>query len=450
MRDIFECYPEYVKIDSEILSSYPSKWTLARLKHVSSIKGRIGFRGYTVNDIVDEGQGAITLSPSNIVEGKLNLDKKTYVSWDKYYESPEIMVNIQDIIFCKTGSSYGKSTMVQTLSEPMTINPQLVIIKPNSIVPKYLAYLMESSFIKDQVELIVGGGTMPTISQEAIMTMNILIPSVDEQIKVNRFLDNKCEQIEQLIKEKNKLIGLLEEKRQSMITEVVTKGLNPNVQMNDLHDSWIPQIPDCWGISKVSYYSKVLTGGTPDKSNDTYWLNGSINWMASGEVNKEFIFEVESKITEEGLANSNARMLPLNTVMIALNGQGKTKGKVAVLQVETTCNQSLAGFICDEANLHYLYLYYFLKSKYKEVRGLVGDGLRDGLSIGILKSLKIPLPSINEQLEIASFLKFLDNEISCLIKGIEESIFLLKEYRQSLIYEAVTGKIDVRDFEVKA
>lgn len=197
-------------------------------------------------------------------------------------------------------------------------------------------------------------------------------------------------------------------------------------------------IPENWYVAKINYFSKLQTGGTPNKDIIEYWENGNVNWMSSGEVNNEFIFKTKHKITELGMKNSNASILPINSVMMALNGQGKTKGTVAVLKVETTCNQSLAAFITDENHLHYLYLYYFLKYNYKFIRGLVGDGLRDGISMGLLKSLKICLPTYEEQRTIGEFLYKKEQEIKTLIEQKESLIRLLEQQRQSIITEAVT------------
>lgn len=116
-------------ITDEIPFEIPNSWEWVRLGNVCNIFGRIGFRGYTKNDIVNEGEGAITISPSNIKNSRTVFRNNTYVSWQKYYESPEIMINEQDIILVKTGSSYGKSALVTNLTEKATINPQLVVLK---------------------------------------------------------------------------------------------------------------------------------------------------------------------------------------------------------------------------------------------------------------------------------------------------------------------------------
>lgn len=160
--------------------------------------------------------------------------------------------------------------------------------------------------------------------------------------------------------------------------------------------------------------------------------------MSSGEVNKRRVYEVDGKITLDGLQNSNAKILPIHSVMIALNGQGKTKGTVATLEIETTCNQSLAAFLCDESRLHYNYLFYYLDSTYREIRGLVGDDLRDGLSLGLLKSLYVPFPPIPEQCAVAAFLDRETAKIDALIERKERLIVLLQEKRAALISHAVT------------
>lgn len=200
----------------------------------------------------------------------------------------------------------------------------------------------------------------------------------------------------------------------------------------------IGHIPQNWYIAKIKYFAGLQAGGTPSKDKPEYWEDGNINWMSSGEVNNEFVYETKNKITELGLRNSNATLLPTNSVMMALNGQGKTKGTVAILKVETTCNQSLVAFITNEINLHYLYLYYFLKYNYKFIRGLVGDGLRDGISLGLLKSLKICIPTYDEQKKIGDFLYRKEKEIKALISQKEKLIKLLEKQRQSIITEAVT------------
>jgi type I restriction enzyme, S subunit len=206
----------------EWIGEIPEHWDTKKIKHVASIFGRIGFRGYTVNDIVSEGEGAITLSPSNIQNGKLNLEKLTYLSWEKYYESPEIMIAENDVIFCKTGSSYGKAALVEKVDYPMTLNPQLIVIKVKKISSAYLSYIFQTPLIKNQVETIVAGGTMPTISQESLLSMKFVEPPLKEQEEIVEYLKEYNSEYDKILDSLSKQIQRLKEYRKALIYETLT------------------------------------------------------------------------------------------------------------------------------------------------------------------------------------------------------------------------------------
>jgi len=201
---------------------------------------------------------------------------------------------------------------------------------------------------------------------------------------------------------------------------------------------WVKTIPSHWSFAKIAHFSDLRTGGTPRKNVLAYWENGTIPWMTSGEVNEKNIYKTKSHITESGLNNSNANLLPENSVMIALSGQGKTKATVAILKTIAACSQSLAAFVCNENRLHYRYLFYYLERNYKNIRGLVGDNLRDGLSLTKLREFRSPIPPFPEQCAIANFLDRKTAQIDTLIEKKQHQIELLHEHRTTLINQAVT------------
>ena len=157
-------------------------------------------------------------------------------------------------------------------------------------------------------------------------------------------------------------------------------------------------------IVKLGNVSELKSGGTPKTENLEYWENGIIPWMSSGEVNKGNIYETEKKITKEGYENSNTKMLPKNTVVIALAGQGKTRGTVAITRIELCTNQSLCGIIPNE-KLNSDYLYHYLKTQYENLRQLSsGDGTRGGLNLKMIDNYLIPLPLLEVQKRIVEVL----------------------------------------------
>ena len=211
-------------------------------------------------------------------------------------------------------------------------------------------------------------------------------------------------------------------------------------RMKESGIDWIGQIPEEWESGKVKYFSKISAGATPDRNNLLFW-NGKINWMSSGEVNQEIVKYTAETITNLALKKSSTKLLPIGTVMLAMNGQGKTKGTVAILAIETASNQSLASFIVDGNRLNNQYLYYFFKAGYSYIRGLKGED-RDGLNLQLVSNITVLLFDINEQQKIADYL---DKKIAQLDRAkrlLEKQIQKLKDYRASLIYETVTKGLD--------
>ena len=206
----------------EWIGDVPKHWEVCKLKHYSQVFGRIGFRGYNQTDLVNEGEGAITLSPSNMQNGILNYDKCSYLSWKKYYESPEIMIYNDDVLFVKTGSTYGKISYVADLPMEATINPQIVVFKNIKGNNKYLYYLLSNDIVQMQVSLTVGGSTIPTLSQESILNYIVPLAPKVEQAAIASYLDHKCATIDVSISNAQHQIDLLQEYKQSLITEVVT------------------------------------------------------------------------------------------------------------------------------------------------------------------------------------------------------------------------------------
>lgn len=206
----------------EWIGMIPKHWEIKRLKYVMHSYGRIGFRGYGTDDIVDEGQGAITLSPSNIQDSSMDYSKKTYLSWSKYYESPEIMIKNGDVLMVKTGSSYGKCAVVKGLPMECTINPQLVVFKEHKELPEFLAYSFQTTYAKCFINTSVIGGTIPTISQEKINNYIFPFPPKTEQQAIVAYLDKEMQRFDSAITNCQRQITLLQERKQIIINEVVT------------------------------------------------------------------------------------------------------------------------------------------------------------------------------------------------------------------------------------
>ena len=187
----------------------PNNFTTSKLDQLCNIIGRIGFRGYTRNDLVEAGQGAITLSPTNIVNGVVSFEKNTYISWDKYEESPEIKICEGDVLLTKTGSTVGKVGIVLELPEKATINPQLVVLKNLKVNNWYITYLLRDSAYQEIIREKSGGSAVPTISQKILSTISIPVPplALQEQFAARiEQIEEQKKAVEQTIAELQTLL----------------------------------------------------------------------------------------------------------------------------------------------------------------------------------------------------------------------------------------------------
>ena len=171
-------------------------WEYKKLDDICTIVGRIGFRGYTKADLVDSpNDGAITLSPSNITNGELDFSKCTYISWDKYNESPEIMLTKGDVVLVKT-ASIGKCAVVKELPHKATLNPQFVVLKGIIGEPNFIGYYLKSPVAQITIKQMAGGVAIPTLSQKKLGTMLIPSPPLSEQQSIVDYLDSAFAKID--------------------------------------------------------------------------------------------------------------------------------------------------------------------------------------------------------------------------------------------------------------
>jgi len=182
---------------------------------------------------------------------------------------------------------------------------------------------------------------------------------------------------------------------------------------------------------------KIYSGGTPKTGVAEYWGNGTIPWMASGEVNLKTVYKTKKYISEAGLKNSSAKFVPKNSVVIALAGQGKTRGKVARTRIDLTTNQSLASITFNDSNINSDYVFHFLKTQYENLRQISsGGGTRGGLNLKMISNYKLPIPSLAEQERIVTILNKFDTLTNSISEGLPREIELRQkqyEYYRDLL-----------------
>ncbi|ELA9892391.1 restriction endonuclease subunit S [Vibrio parahaemolyticus] len=440
----YQAYPEYKDSEVDWVGYIPLDWQVTRLKYVASIFGRIGFRGYTVNDIVGEGEGAIVLSPSNIVGDKFTLAKTSFLSWQKYYESPEIMVEKNDVLLVKTGSTYGKSTIVTDVDSPMTINPQMALIKNTTIDSRFLAYLFNSSLIKAKIDVNNTGSGMPTMTQENINNFPIPRPNSKLDTQIANFLDHETAKIDTLIEKQQQLIKLLKEKRQAVISHAVTKGFNPHAPMKDSGVEWLGEVPEHWVTKSYRYACKIYRGKFGHRPrNDPAFYDGDYPFIQTGDVARagKMITSYSQTLNEKGKEVS--QLFPAGTLMMAI---AANIGDTAILGFKAYAPDSVVGFK-PYADLDIEFLRYSFMAALPALEQTSTQSTQANLNVDRIGAVKAVFPAYDEQREIVQYLDGLLNQYDSIEKRCKEAIALMQERRTALISAAVTGKIDVRNWK---
>ena len=282
-----------------------------------------------------------------------------------------------------------------------------------------------------------------TITSDMFKMIVTPVPPIQEQQIIGNFLDRKCTQIDALIANEEQQIAKLKAYKQSVITETVTKGLDPDVPMKDSGVEWIGEIPEHWKTPQIKYMANIGSGSTPDRNNPDYW-NGSIKWLKTGELQNNVITDSEEYITEIALSKTSVRLFPINTVLIAMYGQGKTRGMTALLKEPCTTNQACAGLTICSDNITANYLWKCLIGAYIGIREIAQGSGQPNLNVSLISSFQIPLPStIDEQNQIVDYLDQKCEQIDRLIAIKQQKIEKIQQYKKSIIYEYVTGKREV-------
>ena len=405
------------------IGQIPEEWEVSKLEQYVDIYGRIGFRGYTTNDIVNEGEGAISYSPSNIIDYSVIDNNNTYISWSKYDESPEIQIKTGDVLYVKTGSSYGKTGIVNKISNKATINPQLVVLKPKKNTDSRLInYFLNSSVGKDQSELIVGGSTIPTITQENIKKMIFPKMSFEEQQKIADFLDKKTAQLDKVKALLEEQIQKLKDYRASLIYETVTKGLDKTVPMKDSGIDWIGQIPQGWGVSRLKYFFDIYAGGDIDERNtvDEYSENHPYP-VISNSLENEGILGYTNNFRFQGDS-------------VTVTGRGDV-GKAVYRNIKFYPVVRL--LVCTpKMQVDCRFATYWINSAIIEKNQTAVSQL----TIQMLGELIFTNVPYVEQKKIADFLDKRTVQIDKLIQIKNQQIKNINKQRQTLIYDYVTGK----------
>lgn len=279
-----------------------------------------------------------------------------------------------------------------------------------------------------------------TLSYEEFSALPLLLPKKVEQRRIADYLDRKCSQIDTIIARQQEVIEKLKAYKLSVITEAVTKGLNPHVPMKDSGVEWIGEIPEHWKLAKLKKYCHPQTGITPSTSN-AEWFDGEVQWFTPGDFNGNYhLVKSKRTLSTKALESSVAVVVPANTVMIICIGA--TAGKVGLADVECSFNQQITALLTNSLNPKFLMYWMIANTKFiRETALFTTLPILNNQTIG--DYLLLFPANEDEEKQIVDFLDEKCNKIDSTITARENVINKLSEYKKSLIYEVVTGKKEV-------
>jgi type I restriction enzyme S subunit len=323
---------------------------------------------------------------------------------------------------------------------------ELIVLRPEEDVnAKFLYYLTQSDRFRRAGEAaMLGSGGQKRVPDLFVKDFAAQWPAKDSQIAIASYLDAETDRIDGLIEEKQRLTGMLVELRGGVIRER-TMGADSKGDRVSTGDVFMPQLPAGWDLVALGRYSRITNGSTPLKDNLAYWQGGHFPWLNSSVVNRDEVTEGSELVTAEALRQCHLPIVPQGSVLVALTGQGKTRGQATVLRIEATINQHLAAIVCDEDHLDGEFVFWTLTGQYAALR-MVSDGqggTKGALTCDELGRFRIPKPPIHVQRSISKALYEEARRIDELLKHVEAEIALLQELRSATITDAVLGRMNL-------
>ena len=422
----FPRYPKYKPSGVEWLGDVPDHWGVKRLKGLCRL----------VTEKADSRSRAVALEHIESGTGRLVGDSGEF-------EGEGTAFVRGDLLFGKLRPYLAKAWVADFDGEAVG---DFHVMRPTRELSQ--RYLLYTTLNRDFIQLVDGstyGSKMPRASWDFVGCMPVCEPSLTEQRAIAAFLDSETAKIDALIAEQEKLIELLAEKRQAVISHAVTKGLNPAAPMKPSGVEWLGDVPAHWHVTKMKWVARMESGHTPDKKVTAYWEDGSIPWVSLNDTgylqDHDYIAETAYNVTELGIANSSAHLLPPRSVVFSRDA---TIGRCAITTREMAVSQHFIAWVCGDTVVPE-YLLLRLRSMSFELERLTTGATLKTIGMPEVRTLVTPLPPRAEQLAIAEYVGSQKLSLDGLLSEAKQAIILLRERRSALISAAVTGQIDVRN-----
>lgn len=415
-------YEKYKNSGVEWIGEVPAHWERQMFKNFVSLKSNPSFSSNKIGlENIESGTGKFCATGSIFEGNGISFEKGDIV----YGKLRPYLMKVWEAEF--GGNAVGDF---------------YVFSSTNKSHSTYLKYVMLSEGFTQIVNGSTYGAKMPRVASQFILSLPYELPPLKEQQAIASYLDSQCSKIDEMIEAKSKQIDDLKDYRKSLISEVVTKGLNPNVEMKESGVEWLGIIPLSWSIKPLKALFKLNTGSTPKAFEDIIEGDQLVNWYTPSDVKDEgnCLYESGRFLSARVIKEDKIALNPVGTIYFV--GIGATAGKVGYALYPGYSNQQLTALLPKEG-IFSKYFFYYLSAARKRVQDNALYTTLPIINNAYLSKVQIPVPSIEEQQAIAEYLDDKCSKIADLMKMLGDEIEELKKYKTSIISEAVTGKIKV-------
>ena len=423
-------------------AAFPAKWPRTRLKYLCRFAGGgtpdKGNPKYWNGDIP-------WVSPKDMQSATIDATED-HITKDGLESSASKLVAPGAVLIVMRSGILRHSIPVAINRVPVALNQDMRALIPlPQVEARFLARVLEGH--QQQLLNVWSkiGSTVESLESDLVGETEIALPALDQQHSIADYLDRETARLDALIAAKEHVLGLLADKHRALITCAVTRGLDPNAPHRDSGILWLGEIPAHWGVWKLGHFALVGNGSTPSRGNAEYWTEGTIPWLNSSVVNQYEARKADQFVTHIALRECHLPLVKSGSVLVAITGQGKTRGQAVVLSFEATISQHLAYISPENSQLDPWFLRWIFFSAYEFLRSISDDagGTKGALTCEDIANFRVPVPPMDEQRAIVAHIANEASKLDELGTATERAIVLLRERRTALIAAAVTGLTDV-------
>ena len=414
----------------EWIGEIPDDWEVVYLSSIFNEHKRKNI-GLICKNLLSLSYGKIKRRDINTTDGLLPESFEGY----NIIEKGDIVLRLTDL------QNDQKSLRTGLAHETGLITSAYITIRclPKIALPDYMHYYLHS-FDTSKGFYGMGDGVRQGLNYDGIKKILMLLPPINEQQKIADYLDKKCAAVDRLIENQRAQIEKLKEYKQSVITEAVTRGLDPSSPLKDSDVEWLGKIPIGWNIMATKHLFRIISGSTPKSDNTDFW-DGDIIWITPSDFNTEdvFVYHGKRNISLQGLKSCSTTLVPKNSIIFSKRAP---IGLVVINGNDLCTNQGCLS--CVNITNQNIKFFYYTMSICTEQYEILGSGTTfKEISAKDFANFKLPCPTKDEQQQIADFLDKKCADVDNLITINQQKIETLTEYKKSLIYEYVTGKKEV-------